>query len=137
MWGRKEMLSTWVHWFYFLLLKTATVHKMQFYRLLVHNVDYALWTLTLKINAVVWRDLHWNSVRKVQLLFKFFLLWTKSKWVGGRGDPWLPRQEMKLAVEGSVYHLASGFISMEVRKVCHCNITGIESIFNYSWEKEL
>lgn len=116
----------------FLLLQTATVHKMQFYRLLVHNVDYALWTLMLKINAVVWRDLYWNSVEKVQLLFKFLLLWIKSKWVGGRHDPWLPRQEKKLAVEGSVQEVAS-FPWLWGKYVA----VTLLAFFNCSWEKEL
>lgn len=54
----------------FLLLKTATVHKTQFYRLLVHNVGYVLWRLMLKINGVVQKDLCCSFMEEVQELFQ-------------------------------------------------------------------
>lgn len=82
-WGRNVMnLSPLIP---FLLLKTATVHKIQFYRLLVHNVGYVLWRLMLKINAVVQEDLYCSSVKRVQELFKYLLLCSKRKW-GERGE---------------------------------------------------
>lgn len=37
----------------------------------------------LKINAVVQKDLYRSSVKRVQELFKCFLLCSKRKWVGG------------------------------------------------------
>jgi len=69
---------------------------MQFYRRLVHNVGYVLWRLTLKINALLQKDLYHSSVKRVQELFKCFLLCSKRNWVGGEKLPLASKTEKEI-----------------------------------------